>query len=89
MKQKVEKTFFVFQIIAFELGVANPCNVLQDTWNRQAMCQQIHKRFQRTLGETFYKSTSLRKLKKDDKSAVMEILQLFATLSHVDCQSVF
>ena len=28
-------------------------------------------------------------MKKDDKSALMDILQVFDTLSHVDCQSVF
>ena len=28
-------------------------------------------------------------MKKDDKSALMEIFQVFGTLSHVDCQSVF
>ena len=89
MEQKMKKKVFVFQIIEFELGVANSRNVQQDTWHREGMCQQTHKRFHLTLGETFSKSNSLRKLKKDDKSAVMEILQVFGTLSHVDCQIVF
>ena len=53
------------------------------------MCQQIHLRFHLTLGETFSKSTSLRMMKKDDKSALMEISQVFGTFSHVECQSVF
>ena len=85
----MEKKFFVFQIIAIELGVANSRNVQQDTWHRQAMCQQTHQSFHLTLGETFSKSTSLRMLKKDEKIALMEISQGFGTLSHVDCQSVF
>ena len=31
MEQKIEKIFFVFQIIAFELGVANSHNPEEDT----------------------------------------------------------
>ena len=67
------KTVFVFQIIALELGVANSRNIQQDTEHRQAMCQQTHLRFHLTLGEIFSKPNSLRKMKKDDKSAVMGI----------------
>ena len=37
MEQKVEKTFFVFKIIAFELGTANSHNPQQDTCHRQPM----------------------------------------------------
>ena len=46
-------------------------------------------RFHVTLGETFFKSTSLRMMKRHDKSALMEISQVFWTLWHVECQSVF
>ena len=63
MKQKIEKKFFVFQIIAFELGVTNSHNLEQDTWRRQSMCEQTPLRFHLTLGETFSKSTSLRMMK--------------------------
>ena len=38
MEQKIEKKFFVFQIIAFELGVTNSHNLEQDTCRRQSMC---------------------------------------------------
>ena len=38
MEQKIEKEFFVFQKIAFELGVANSSNIEQETWHRQSMC---------------------------------------------------
>ena len=38
MEQKIGKKFFVFQIIAFELGVANSRNIEQDTCHRQPMC---------------------------------------------------
>ena len=53
------------------------------------MCQQTHVKFNLTLGETFSKSTSLRMMNKHDKWAVMEILEVFRTLSHVDGQSLF
>ena len=38
MKEKIEKMVFIFQIIAFELGVANSRNIEQDTCHRQSMC---------------------------------------------------
>ena len=37
-EQKIEKQFFVFQIIAFELGVANSHNVEQETCHQESMC---------------------------------------------------
>ena len=39
MEQKIGKKFFVFQILAFELAVANSCNIEQDTSHRESMCQ--------------------------------------------------
>ena len=89
IEEKIKRKFFVFQITVFELGVAMSRNVQEDTWHWQAVCQQTHQRFQLTLGETFSKSTSLRILKKDERSALMEIIQVFGPLSHVDFQSVF
>ena len=56
MEQKIEKNIFVFQIIAFELGVANSHNLEQDTCRRQSMCSETPLRFHLTLGETFSKS---------------------------------
>ena len=38
MEQKIQKKFFLFQIVAFELGVANSRNIEQDTCHRQPMC---------------------------------------------------
>ena len=38
MGQKIQKNFFVFDIFAFELGVANSNNLEQDTWHRQSIC---------------------------------------------------
>ena len=38
MEQKIEKKFFVFQMIEFELGVASSRNIDLDTCHRQPMC---------------------------------------------------
>ena len=38
MEQKMQKKFIVFQIIAFELGVADSHNLEQDTCHRMLMC---------------------------------------------------
>ena len=89
MEQKIEKNIFVFQIIAFELGVANSHNLEQDTCRRQSMCSETPLRFHLTLGETYSKSTPLRMIKEHDKSTLLEILQVVGTLSHVDWQSLF
>ena len=55
IQEKILKKVFVFQIIVFELGVANSCNIQHDTWHGQAICQQTHLRFNVNLGETFSK----------------------------------
>ena len=89
MEQKIQKKILTFEITAFELVVANSRDIQQNTWHLEAMCQQTHVRFQLTIGETFSKSTSLRMMKTHDKSALIEISQVFGTLSHVDCPSVF
>ena len=80
MQQKIQKKFFVFQIIAFELGVANSRNIGQDTCHRWSICQQTLLRFPLTLGEKFSKSTSLRMMKKHHKTAFMEISQVFGRI---------
>ena len=38
MEQKIEEKVFVFQILAFELGVANSRKMEKDTCHRQSMC---------------------------------------------------
>ena len=89
LEQKIHKKVFLFQVLAFELGVANSPNIQQDTCHQQTMCQQTHQGFRLRLGETFSKSTSLRKLKIDEKCALMRISQVFGTISHVHCESFF
>ena len=38
MQQAIHKIFFLFQIFAFEMGVADSHNFEQDTCHRQSMC---------------------------------------------------
>ena len=89
MEQEIEKKFFVFQILAFELGVANSRNIENYTCHGHSICSKIPLRFNLTLGDTFSKSTSPRMMKKHDTSTLMEFSQVFGTFSHADCQSVF
>ena len=37
MEQKMEKKFFIFEVIATELGVADSHNLQQDTYHRMSM----------------------------------------------------
>ena len=38
MEQKIEKKFFVFHILAFELEVANSRDIEKDTCHRHSLC---------------------------------------------------
>ena len=89
VEQKIRKKFFVFQIPAFELGVAISGNIEQDTFHRRSMCQETPLRFQLTLGEKISKLTFPKMMKKYAKTAPREISLLFGTLSHVRSLSVF
>ena len=53
MEQKIQKKLSIFQIMSFELGVANSHNLERDNCHRQSMCQQTPLRFHLTLVETF------------------------------------
>ena len=70
------------------MRVTNSRNIQQDTWHWHAVCQQTHERFHLTLGETFSKSTSLKMMKKDDKSAQMEISQVFGTFDRLTVKAL-
>ena len=71
MGQKILKKFFVFEIIAFELGVANSHNLEEDTSHRQSISLQTKLTFHLKLGETFSKSTSMSMMKKHDRNALI------------------
>ena len=77
------------EIIAFESGTKNFHNPEQHTCLWQAMCYQKPLRFNILLREIFYNSGSLKVMKKYDESALIQILQMFGTLEHVDSQRVF
>ena len=53
------------------------------------MCQEISLRFDLIVRDTFSKSTSPNMNKTQDNTALMEISQVFGTLSHAHCQSIF
>ena len=89
MEQKNEKKLLVLKIIAFESGKANSHNPEQDICHWMSMCYETHLRFNISLREIFSKSGSPRVMKKYDESALMQILQEFGALSHVDCERVF
>ena len=80
MKQKYQETLLVLNIIPFESGTTNSQNPEQDNCHWQSMCYETPVRFNISLREIFFKSSSLRVMKKYDESALMPILQVFGTL---------
>ena len=80
MEQKILKKLLVLRIIAFESGTTNSQNPEQDNSHWQSMCYETPVRFNISLREIFFKSSSLRVMKKYDESALMPILQVFGTL---------
>ena len=80
MEQNNQKNFLVLKIIAFESERANSHNPEQDTCHWQSMFYETPLRFKRSVREKLSKSGSPRVMKKYDESAVMQILQEFATL---------
>ena len=89
MEQEIEKNLLVFQIIPFQLGIANSHILEQDLCQRQSMRSETSLRFYLTLWESFPKSISMRMMKKHDQNPLMEILQVLGMLSNVGCQRVF
>ena len=64
MEQKNPKNFSVLKIIAFESGTTNSVNLEKDTCHWESMCHETHLRFNISLREIFFKSGSLRVMKK-------------------------
>ena len=89
MEQQNEKNFRVLKIILFESGPKNSHNPEKDTCHWQSICYETHLRFNISLREIFFKSASLRVMKKHHESSLMQILQEFGALKHIDCQTVF
>ena len=89
MEQEIQKNPLVFQIIPFQLGIANSHILEQDLCQRQSMRSETSLGFYLTLWESFPKSISMRMMKKHDQNPLMEILQVLGMLSNVECQRVF
>ena len=81
MEQRNMKKLMVLKIIAFKSGTTNSYNAEQDTCRRQSMCYETPLRFNISLKEIFSKSGSLRVMKKDDESALMQISQELGTFN--------
>ena len=91
MEQKVEKYLMVFSIFAFELGLPISHNLERDTCGYMSTVNvltntpKISPNTRRDILQINFPEND----EINDKSAFMEILQVFGTLSHVDCSSVF
>ena len=64
MEQKNLNNLLVLKIIAFESGTRNSHNPEQDTCHWQSMCYKTTLRFNISLKDMFFKSDSLRVMKK-------------------------
>ena len=80
MEQKNQKKFLVLKVTEFELGTTNSHNLEQDTCHWQSMCYKTPIRFNISLTQICFKSSSLRIMKTYDESALIKILQEFGTL---------
>ena len=80
MEQKNDKKFLVLKLILFESGTTNSHNPQLHICHWQSMCYEAPVRFALSLKDIFYKSGSLRAMKKYDESALMQILQEFPTV---------
>ena len=61
-----EKKCLVLKIISFQSATANSHNFKKDTSHWQSMCYETPLRFNMSLREIFFKSDSLRVMKKYD-----------------------
>ena len=79
MDLKNQKKFSVLKIIAIESGTKNSLNLEKDTCHWQSMCYQTPLRFNISPSEIFFKSGSLRVMRKYDEILLMQIFQVFGT----------
>ena len=80
MAKKSEKLFLVLKIIRFESGTTISLNLEKNTCHWRSMCYETSLRVNISPRDIFFKSGSLRVMKKYDESALMQILQEFGTL---------
>ena len=86
MQQKIQKSFFVSEIIASELVSLNCLYEETDTFRRQPMCYKAVPRFCMSIRETFADSTDLAVINKFDKRPVMHISTVLGHVYHVACR---
>ena len=72
--------FLVLKLIEFKPGSTNSHNPEEDTCHWQWIWYQATLRVNISLTEIFSKPDSLRMMKKQDESALMEVLQDFGTI---------
>ena len=77
---KRSEKFLVLKKIAFESGKTNSYNPEQDTSHWQSMCYKTSLRFNISLRGIFFKSGSLRVIKKSVENPLTKTLQEFGTL---------
>ena len=80
MQRKYPKEFSVLKILAFESGTNDSFNSVKDTCHWESMCYETPLRFNIPLREIFFKSSSLRVMKKDAETSFMKISQEFGIL---------
>ena len=71
--------FLLLKIIVFELGTTNSLNLEKDTCHWQSMCYETPLRFNISRSEIFFKSGSLKVMRKYDEILLMQIFQVFGT----------
>ena len=77
MDLKNQKKFSVLKIIAIESGTKNSLNLEKDTCHWQSMCYETPLRFNISRSEVFFKSGSLREMRKYDEILLMQTFQFF------------
>ena len=88
MEQKIEKFFFRFSNNCIELGAANFLSSTGYLSSADNVLTNTVKISRNTMGEIFQINIPDND-EKQDKSALLDIWQVFGKLSHADCQSVF
>ena len=83
MQKKIQKKFFVFEILGSKLVASNCLSSKEISCHRHPVCQETVLRFCISLTETFCKTVALTTINKYCKGAAMEISTVFARVYHV------
>ena len=83
MKKKIERKFFVFEMLASEFVALNCLYQEENTSHRHSVCQVTVLRLCTSLTETFCKAIAFTVINKSGKRAFLEILTKFGRIYHV------